>query len=261
MRIGKFPLMFAAALALAACGESSVGLGGSTSTVIELMPDFAEVSAASVNGAGVGGSAFPDSLKLTTEQKATISALENDFKSANAADFAALKAIQVQARAARDAGKSRAEIEVIIKTALPIRARLDAAFEAFRAAVLAVYTPAQRAWVNANKPRECTSNGGPALTEAQLTAIVALKTEFENTIRADRNALLAIHVQAKAARAAGKTEAEVRVILQTGDAAAARIRAAEVKLHADIMALLTAEQRNSWCIKRGMRGPGASSNG
>ena len=260
MRLGKITLMFASVVALAACGtETSVApIDDSTSaSVIELMPDFADVSSATtMNSAGIGGSGFPDSLKLTTEQKAAISALEDAFKTANAADFAALKAIQAEARAARDARKSRAEIEAIIKKAKPIRARLDVAFAALRAAVRAIYTPAQRAWLDANKAKECGRDGGPALTEAQLTQIQTLKGAFETTIRTDRETIKSVVAEAKAARAAGKSEAEVKAILAKADAAHARIRAAEVKLVADIMALLTPEQRKSWCLTRGMRALG-----
>lgn len=263
MRLGKITLMFASVATLAACGsETSVSPDNSntTASVIELMPDFADVSTATMNGAGIGGSGLPDSLKLTIEQKAAISALEDAFRTANAADLAALKAIQTEARAARDARKTRAQIEAILQKARPIRARLDLAFAAFRAAVLAVYTPAQRAWLDANKPKECGRDGGPALTEVQLTQIQTLKGAFETTIRADRETIKTVVAEAKAARAAGKSEAEVKAILAKAEAAHARIRAAEVKLVADIMALLTPEQRASWCLMRGMRALGGPVN-
>jgi Spy/CpxP family protein refolding chaperone len=133
---------------------------------------------------------------------------------------------------------------------------MASAFEALRAAILAIYTPAQRAWLEANKVKQCGPDGGPQLTEAQLAQIKALKDGFETTYRADITTIRTVAAEAKTARAAGKSDAEVRAILAKAAEARDRVREGEKKLYADIMALLTAEQRAAWCVGRGMRGAG-----
>lgn len=81
------------------------------------------------------------------------------------------------------------------------------------------------------------------LSAAQETQIKALIAAFGHAVKADLEALHAIHHEARAAKAAGKTEVEIRAIFAKGDAIRARLHAAEAKLHADIDAVLTADQR------------------
>jgi Spy/CpxP family protein refolding chaperone len=134
--------------------------------------------------------------------------------------------------------------------------RMDAAFRLLRDNIFAIYTPAQRAWVRANEAKECSANGGPALSEAQLAQIKSIKNAFEVANRTDITTIRTVAAEAKAAREAGKTEAELKAILEKAKAARDRVRAAEKKLMQDIMAVLTPDQRAAWCVGRGMRGAG-----
>ena len=97
-------------LLLAGCSGNATG---PSDQGINLVPDFAESMAASVDGGGIGGANLPSELALTAEQKAAITALHAGFKTATAADVAALHALEAQARAAKDAGKTREEIKAI----------------------------------------------------------------------------------------------------------------------------------------------------
>jgi len=258
MRLTRLAVLLAGTVAIAACGTTE-GTGPVTlaeSEVIDIMPDYAASGAAIIDRAGIGGAEFPDSIALTTEQKAAIQALHDGFKTSTTTDLTALQAIEDEAKAARAAGKTREEIRAILQRAIPIRDRLDDAFRTLRAAILAIYTPAQRAWIEAQKTRECRNGDAPQLSEAQLAQIKSLRHAFENANRADIMLLKQVADEVKAAREAGKTDAEIRAILVKADAARARVRAAEQKLFDDIMAVLTAEQRAAWCVGRGMRGGG-----
>jgi len=253
------PLLAVILLSAAACDSSDSTSPTNVSTAteaIDIVPDYAQSASAIMDRAGIGGAQFPDSLALTTEQKAAIQALHEAFTKENAADLALLQAIETEAKAARAANKSRDEVRTILEKALPIRVRMDARFAALRVAILAIYTPAQRAWIEANKVRECRNGNAPALTEAQLAQIKALRDAFETANRADIQLLRSVGEQVKEAKKAGKSDAEIKAILATADAARVRLRAAEKKLYEDIMAVLTAEQRAAWCVGRGMRGPG-----
>ena len=81
------------------------------------------------------------------------------------------------------------------------------------------------------------------LTAAQETQIKALMDAFVTATKADHDALAAIEKQAKDAAAAGKSKDDVRKLLEQGKPARDRLQAAEQKLHADIEAVLTADQK------------------
>ena len=98
------------------------------------------------------GAPLPDNLKLTDAQKAQIEAAVTAFKTANAADIAAMKAAHQAARDAKKAGKTKEEVKAILATARPAAERLRAASAALRTAIQAVLTAEQRAWLEANKP-------------------------------------------------------------------------------------------------------------
>jgi Spy/CpxP family protein refolding chaperone len=98
------------------------------------------------------GAPLPDSLRLTEAQRNAIRALVEAFHAANAADLAALRTIHQQVRDAIRAGKSREEIRAIAQRAEPILERLRPAMQALHAAIWAVLTPAQRAWIEAHRP-------------------------------------------------------------------------------------------------------------
>lgn len=95
---------------------------------------------------------LPDEIKLTDAQKAQMEALRSAFRTANAANHAALKAIFDEAKAAREAGKTRAEVRAILERGKPIADQMRAAVQALHTAIQAVLTDAQRAWLAANKP-------------------------------------------------------------------------------------------------------------
>src|SRR5204862_454715 len=132
-------------------------------------------AATSLDAAGVGGAQFPDGLNLTTEQKAAIEALHAAFRTATQADMDALRAIEAQARAAKQAGKSNDDVHAILATGAPILARLNTAFAALQTAISAIYTAEQRAWIEAHRPRPCGPDGPPRLTDAQKQQIHALQ--------------------------------------------------------------------------------------
>jgi len=81
------------------------------------------------------------------------------------------------------------------------------------------------------------------LTADQRTQIKALLDAFAQSTKADRDALAAIMKQARQAAAAGKSPAEIRAILAQGQTNRENLQAAEKKLHDDIYALLTDDQK------------------
>jgi Spy/CpxP family protein refolding chaperone len=81
------------------------------------------------------------------------------------------------------------------------------------------------------------------LTDAQRTAIQALRDAFDAEHKADLDALKAIHEQARAAMQAGKPRSEVRAILETARPILERLHGAFGALHTAIQGLLTAEQK------------------
>jgi len=222
---------------------------------INLVPDFAESMAASVDGGGIGGANLPPELALSTEQKAAIAALHAGFKAATAADVAALHALEAQARAARDAGKTREEIKAILAQGAPILARLQQAFAALQAAIWQVYTPEQRAWIEAHRPKPCGADGPPKLSDAQLQQIHALQEAFMAAVKDDIAAIQQTVAAARQAAQAGATKEQVLAILQQADAARARVHAAEQRLQEAINAVLTPEQRAARCQAGGAPPP------
>ena len=81
------------------------------------------------------------------------------------------------------------------------------------------------------------------LTSGQQAQIKSLIQAFEQSTRADRDALMAILRDAHAAVRAHKSRAEVEAILNQGAEIRTRLSLAEAKLKADIDAVLTPEQR------------------
>jgi Spy/CpxP family protein refolding chaperone len=88
------------------------------------------------------------------------------------------------------------------------------------------------------------------LSADQQARIKAILEAYESATKADREALAAIHRQAREAHQAGKSSAEVRAILAQGDPIRQRLHAAEQQLHAQIEAVLTAEQK-AWLAANG----------
>ena len=236
---------------LAACDQSTpVSPSATTNEVVDLVPDYAVSPAATIDAAGIGAADLPDALRLTAEQKAAIAALHDAFMKANAADIAALQAIEREAKAAIRAGKSRDEVRAILAKAIPIQARLEAAFKKLQADIWAVYTPEQRAWIESHRPHGC-KRGALNLTENQVNQIRDLEQQFYASVKSDLELIRSIAEEAKQARAAGKSREEVAAILARAAEPQARVAAAEKRLQAAILALLTPEQRVIWLCRRG----------
>ena len=99
-----------------------------------------------------GRPTLPDSLKLTPTQIAAILTLRLEVRAANLADMEALRTIFIQARIARLNGATHEEVRAILLTGREIAERLRPHVHALHAAVRAVLTDAQRAWLDANRP-------------------------------------------------------------------------------------------------------------
>ena len=242
---------FGALLLLAACGGDPVQPSSQPPVEeVNLVPEYAISPTIPMDAAGIGASLLPDKIKLSAEQKAAIARLHQEFMSVNAADLAALRAIELHVRAAIRAHKSRREVLAILATAAPILQRLDAAFAKLQAHIWAVYTPEQQAWIEANRPRVCGPEGPPVLTDAQRAEIRRLRESFIAAIKPDLDFIRATVDEARLARLAGKSPAEVMAILAQAVPAQQRVVAAERNLAKAIDDLLTPEQRAKMCVPR-----------
>ena len=81
------------------------------------------------------------------------------------------------------------------------------------------------------------------LTPEQEEKIGALVKAFKEANKADQDALRAIIREARQAKEDGKSDAEIKAILDKGTPIAAKLAAAAANLKTDIDAILTAEQR------------------
>jgi Spy/CpxP family protein refolding chaperone len=255
--------LVAVAGALAACGRDD----GPTSAPAEPAPtidvaDLAlEADVAALAGVGVGAALppagavvdgvaldrLPAALRLTDAQRARIDSLLRAFADATRADAALVVDAARRAEAAFRAGRPAAEVRAILDAAADARRRLEGAGRALAAALLAVLTPEQRAWLEAQLAPRCPPAAAPALTAEQTTRIRALQSAFLTATRADREALAKVLGDVLAARLAGKPSAEVLAILERATPIRERLAAAEAKLRADVDAVLTPEQRASRC--------------
>ena len=231
-----------------ACHKDTTEPSYDTGDNLSLVPEFAQSMASAIDPAGIGGAMLPPELALSAEQKAAIASLHEAFKLATASDVAALRALEAEARAAKQAGKSRDEIHAILARGAPILAHLGEAFAALQAAIWQIYTPEQRAWIEAHRPRPCGPDGPPRLTDAQIQQIRALQEAFMAAVAADVALIRRTVEAAHHAAETGATRAEVEAILHQADAARARVREAELRLHAAIDAVLTPEQKASRCV-------------
>jgi Spy/CpxP family protein refolding chaperone len=91
------------------------------------------------------------------------------------------------------------------------------------------------------------------LTDEQKAKIKSLVDAFQQSTKADRDALNAILREAHQAVEAKKTRAEVESILSKGADIRRRLATAEAKLKSDIDAVLTAEQK-AWIASHSPRG-------
>lgn len=151
----------AAALVLAACGESPTGATTLTDDFALVMFGDAGSALEGTMGPQAGvpfdgrtrRPAFPDSLQLTDEQRAEMLALRMAFRAEHEAELDALRDIFQQARLARLEGATREEIRAILETGRPIAEALRPDVLALHDALRAVLTDAQRAWLDAHHRR------------------------------------------------------------------------------------------------------------
>lgn len=154
-----------AAVALAsACDNAATGPTAEQAALLQFDAQATMDSATLVpRGLAYENEGPPDALKLTDAQKAAIKALHDAFAAAHKTQFDQLKAIREEARAAIQAGKSRAEVRAIMEKSHVIMEAMKADFEALRAAVAAILTPEQRAWAAAHRRQGGGPMGGPVL--------------------------------------------------------------------------------------------------
>jgi Spy/CpxP family protein refolding chaperone len=217
---------------------------------IDLVPDYALSPAAVIDGAGVGGSNLPEELRLTPEQKADIAALHEAFMEEHADEVAALRELERQIREARRNGATREELRSLFEEARAIQQGLAEDFAQLQRDIWEIYTPEQRAWIEEHRPKVCGPGGPPRLTEEQVAQIRELREAFMAAVADDMAAIKAAHQQAREAHQNGATREEIAAILATVADEMERVRAAERKLQQDILALLTPEQREGWCVVR-----------
>lgn len=223
-------------LALAACSQDTAApLDQATSNLLDDAAELAyNASYAADPGSNLlpGINRLPDNLKLTADQQAKIKALVDAFTAATKADRDALVALPKGSDAAN-----------------AIRTRLQAAETKLKADLLAVLTAEQRAWVESHNQKDAPPSTCPSLTDAQKTQIAALIAAYEQANKADIETTRTALERAQAAKRAGKTEAEIKAILDAARAATDRLRAATDKLNSDIQALLTPEQKSASCFR------------
>ena len=161
----------AATLVLAAC-ESSTAPAATTSEDDFALVMFGEAGTSLENTMGPqtgarpfdGRSAFPplpDSLQLTQAQRDSITALRTRFRAANQSTLDSLKAIFEAAKTARQGGATREEVRAILVTGRPLAEALRPKVIILHMAIRAVLTDAQRAWLEANRPRRFPMPMGP----------------------------------------------------------------------------------------------------
>lgn len=180
--------------------------------------------------------ALPDGSKLTHEQQAKVNALLDAHSAATQADRSAVSAGEKAARDAAQAGKGKGDIQKILDATDVIRKRIAAAEVTLVANITALLTEAQRRWVREHTPAKCVSV--PTLTADQQQQVAALNAAFEDANRAD---LLAIHnanEAATAAKRAGKSEADVRAILDAVQPAVRRVNIARDALAQALSAIV-----------------------
>jgi len=243
---------------LAACGTTEDPIAPQAlqqEESVDLVQQLDVTRGAAIDRAGIGGAELPDSISLTDEQKAQIEALHEAYRTASAADIAALKAIEMEVRVAIKAGKSREEVQALMARAAPIMARLHASFAKLQADIWAVYTPAQQAWIRGKaSDAVCRRDVLNQLSEAQVMQIRQLKERFAAAVADELATIRAAYEAARAAKAAGASAEEIRAILARAEASMKKVRAAEQALKVAILNVLTDSQQKDRCLVRALLG-------
>lgn len=161
----RIAALFAAVAFASACDNAATGPNAARESALLQFDAHATMDSATLvpRGPAYDTEGPPDSLKLTDAQKAAIKALHDAFAAAHKTQFDQLKAIRDEARAAIQAGKTREEVRAILEKSRVIMESMKADFEALRAAIAAVLTPAQQAWAAAHRRQGGGPMGGPAL--------------------------------------------------------------------------------------------------
>jgi hypothetical protein len=231
-----------------ACGSDSTAPRPDEEESIQILPDYFSSIAVAFDAAGIGGSMFPDSLKLSLEQKAAILAMHQAFAILNRDAFVELQQIEIAARAARDAGEPKEVVDSIIASAQPLRDQVAEAFDQLHEQIWNTYTPAQRAWLTAHRLRICGPEGPPRLTEEQLVQIRDFVADFQNDIQDEIEKIRVLAFDAFRARQAGRPDSVVIDILLRARVPLESIIAREKDLNAQVLDVLTPEQRERLCI-------------
>jgi Spy/CpxP family protein refolding chaperone len=191
---------------------------------------------------------LPDSLKLSADQQARIKALVEAFQAATKADRDSLTALLRDVHTVWGArpGASADSVGKLIARAMTITARLAAAEAKLKSDIDGVLTADQRAWIAAHQPPRCDPTKFVPLTDAQKAQISALEKAFQDTNKADLDA-----VRAAFQAAEGKSQAERAAILAGVAPALTRLEAARRALTTAIANVLTPEQKVSGCLPLG----------
>jgi Spy/CpxP family protein refolding chaperone len=197
------------------------------------------------------GNALPDELELSDEQRAKIKSLVQAFEQATRADREALGAVLREARSAVEARKPRAEVEAILAKGADIRKRLASAESKLKSDIDGVLTAEQRAWIASHSPKACRADKFPPLSDAQKAQIRALETAFQEKNKADLDAVKKALDDAQAAIRSGSSRADAAKILERAATSIARLATARVELRAQILGILTPEQKASGCLPLG----------
>ena len=94
---------------------------------------------------------LPEELKLTPEQHATIKALRDAFREANAERLDALKVVFQRARTAREGGATQEQIRAILAEARPLLDAIRPSLRQLHLDILAVYTTEQKMWIMSHR--------------------------------------------------------------------------------------------------------------
>ena len=213
----RIALVTLAALSLSACSKDTTA-PDTLSLSIEAAGTGTALTLAGGYDAGTYqnrlANGLPDSLKLSSDQRAAIRALITAFETSTKADRDALQRILRRAREA-----PRGSAASILAEGIPIIARLQAAETKLKSDIDAILTAEQRAWLASHSPRNCRPDRFPALSDAQKAQIAALEKAFQE---------------------ADKTGWD-----------GARLEAARKALREAIVGILTAEQKASGCLPLG----------
>ncbi len=245
--------MVIAAISLAACSQDATS--PQPSSDLDLTAGAFGTALTSVGGYEAGvyesrlANGLPEDLKLSSEQRAKIKALVQAFEDATRADREALRAILKEATGGKKA--NRDDAKKVLDATADIRARLAAAEAKLKADIDAVLTAEQRAWIASHSSKRCDPHKFVPLTDAQKAQIRALEAAFEASNKADLDAVKAAYDEAKEAARAGKSREEIAKILERVKPAIARLATGRAKLHEQITAVLTAEQKASGCLPLG----------